>query len=76
MEMITIFTPIYNRAYIVDKLYQSLINQTSYNFEWLIVDDGSTDHIIELIAKWSKETQLFDIRFYQQQNGGKHRAIN
>lgn len=74
--MITIFTPIYNRAYIIEQLYQSLKRQTSYTFEWLIVDDGSTDNIAELVQQWIKDTHQFQISFYQQRNGGKHRAIN
>lgn len=76
MQMITVFTPIYNRAYIIDQLYQSLLRQTSSAFEWLIVDDGSTDNITELVEQWMKSTQKFKIRFYRQENGGKHRAIN
>lgn len=74
--MITIFTPIYNRAYIVEKLYYSLLRQTDYNFEWLIVDDGSTDNISELVNFWINNKPPFEIRFYTQNNGGKHRAIN
>lgn len=74
--MITIFTPVYNRAYIINQLYQSLLRQTNYNFEWLIIDDGSTDHIVELVNQWISSTKEFQIRFYQQSNGGKHRAIN
>lgn len=75
--MITIFTPIYNRAYIIEQLYQSLLNQTNHNFEWLIIDDGSTDQIGELVNSWIKNSNApFTLRFYQQENGGKHRAIN
>lgn len=76
MKMITVFTPIYNRAYIIDQLYQSLLRQTNSEFEWLIVDDGSTDNIVELAERWMKGNQKFQIRFYRQENGGKHRAIN
>lgn len=47
--MITLFTPIYNRAYIIGQLYQSLLKQTNYKFEWLIIDDGSDDQIGEII---------------------------
>ena len=43
MAFITIFTPTYNRAYILPKLYESLKAQTVKDFEWLIVDDGSSD---------------------------------
>lgn len=74
--MITIFTPIFNRAYIIENLYNSLLCQTCFDFEWLIVDDGSDDGIEELVRKWQCNTQKFAIRFYRQKNGGKHRAIN
>lgn len=74
--MVTVFTPIFNRAHIVDQLYQSLLRQTNYNFEWLILDDGSTDNIAELVNRWTSSTTEFEIKFYRQSNGGKHRAIN
>lgn len=73
--MITIFTPTFNRAYIISNLYRSLLRQTSTNFEWLIVDDGSTDDTDVLIASLIKEDKI-NIRYYQQPNGGKHLAIN
>jgi glycosyltransferase involved in cell wall biosynthesis len=74
--MVTVFTPVYNRAYIIHQLYQSLLRQTVYDFEWLIVDDGSTDNIEELVSGWIACTRKFTIRFYRQLNGGKHRAVN
>jgi len=74
--MITVFTPVYNRAYIIDQLYQSLLRQTNKEFEWLIIDDGSTDNIAKLAEHWIECTKEFSIKFYQQPNGGKHRAIN
>ena len=46
---LTIFTPTYNRAYILGQLYQSLIRQTCHDFEWLIVDDGSADDTEALV---------------------------
>ncbi len=73
--MVTIFTPAYNRAYIIDKLYYSLLTQTNSNFEWLIVDDGSTDNTRELISTFILESKI-DIRYFRQENGGKHQAIN
>ena len=75
MSIITVFTPTYNRAYILPQLYKSLTRQTEKDFEWLIVDDGSTDNTRDLIVKWQKEG-LVDIRYYCQKNGGKHRAYN
>lgn len=73
---ITVFTPTYNRAYILNQLYQSLRRQTFKDFEWLIVDDGSTDDTESLVHKWQEESNLFPIRYYKKENGGKCRAIN
>jgi glycosyltransferase involved in cell wall biosynthesis len=74
--MITIFTPIYNRAYIVQNLYESLLRQTCYDFEWLIVDDGSDDGVESMVYQWMGSTRQFPIRFYRQENRGKHCAVN
>lgn len=76
MPLITIFTPVYNRAYIIPQLYESLKKQTSKDFEWLIVDDGSSDNIKELVDLWVEKEKDFPIRFIFQKNGGKHTAIN
>lgn len=73
---ITVFTPTFNRGYIIEKLYRSLQQQTYKNFEWLVIDDGSTDHTVDLFNQWTKESNAFSIRYYQVENGGKHRAIN
>lgn len=73
---ITVFTPTYNRAYIIENLYRSLQRQTFRDFEWLIVDDGSTDHTEEVVAAWQRENNDFPIRYYKKENGGKCRAIN
>ena len=73
---ITVFTPAYNRAHTLPKLYCSLRRQTFQNFEWLIVDDGSSDGTGELVKKWQLEENFFPIRYVYQENGGKCRAIN
>jgi len=73
--MITVFTPTYNRAYIIGQLYRSLCEQTSNDFEWLIVDDGSTDSTETTIRSFIEEDKIA-IRYIKQPNGGKHRAIN
>lgn len=73
---ITVFTPTYNRAYILQNLYRSLRSQKYRDFEWLIVDDGSKDNTKQLIDKWIKENNFFPIRYYYQENSGKHVAIN
>lgn len=73
---ITVFTPTYNRAYIIEGLYRSLQRQSFTDFEWLVVDDGSTDGTEELFQCWKKEDDYFPIRYYKKANGGKCRAIN
>lgn len=73
---ITVFTPTYNRAYIMENLYRSLQRQTYHDFEWLIVDDGSTDDTEAVVSKWKQENNAFPIRYYKKENGGKCRAIN
>lgn len=77
-KKLTIFTPTYNRAYILPNLYHSLRNQKldNYRFEWLIVDDESTDNTQQLVESWLKEENPFEIRYYKQKHGGKHRALN
>ena len=73
---ITVFTPTYNRAYIIETLYRSLQRQTYTDFEWLVVDDGSADNTEALFATWQQESNPFPIRYFKQENGGKCRAIN
>lgn len=73
--MITVFTPTYNRAGTLPRLYESLKRQTSDNFEWLVIDDGSDDGTAGLFERWKNEGAL-DIRYHRTENGGKQRAIN
>lgn len=73
---ITIFTPCYNRAHTLPRLYDSLKRQNCKDFEWIIVDDGSSDNTQELISEWKKKEKDFPIIFLRTENGGKHRAIN
>ncbi len=71
----TVFTPTYNRAHILHRVYDSLKAQTYRDFEWLIVDDGSTDNTQLLVEQWQKEAD-FHIRYIYQENAGKHVACN
>lgn len=73
---ITVFTPSFNRAYIIQCLYESLQRQTFKDFEWLVVDDGSTDGTDVLFEKWMNDESTFSIRYYWKENGGKCCAIN
>jgi len=71
----TIFTPTFNRKELLEKLYKSLQKQTFKDFEWLIVDDGSTDGTKEKAEEFLSEKKL-DIKYYFKENGGKQRAYN
>ena len=75
MTQITVFTPTYNRAYSLPRLYDSLKAQTFKDFEWIIVDDGSVDNTEKLVEGWKNDAGL-TIKYIKQANGGKHRAIN
>ena len=71
----TVFTPTYNRAATLARVYESLQRQTFTDFEWIIVDDGSTDETAELVQQWRSESS-FPIRYIWQPNQGKHVAFN
>ena len=74
--MITILTPTFNRAHLLPRLFESLTHQTDFDFEWLVIDDGSTDGTSDLFAGKTFLSAPFPIRYYRQENGGKHRALN
>ena len=74
-KILTIITPSYNRAHTLPKVYESLKKQTSKNFIWLVVDDGSTDDTENLI-KGIIEESFIEVKYIKKQNGGKGSAIN
>ena len=51
MVLLTVFTPTYNRAHTLPEAYCSLKAQTSKNFLWLIVDDGSVHKRAEKVRR-------------------------
>jgi glycosyltransferase involved in cell wall biosynthesis len=73
--LFTVFTPTYNRARTLHRVYDSLCAQTLRDFEWLVVDDGSTDDTAELVANWMQAAD-FPIRYFWQEHQGKHIAHN
>jgi glycosyltransferase involved in cell wall biosynthesis len=74
-KTLTIFTPAYNRAHTLHLGYEALLRQTCNDFEWLIIDDGSTDNTRELVEGWIAEGKI-DIRYHYQENQGMHGAHN
>lgn len=73
-KLVTILTPAYNRRDGLERLYRSLLAQTNKNFEWLIVDDGSTDDTKEFVNRFSRTD--FNVQYVYKENGGKHTALN
>jgi glycosyltransferase involved in cell wall biosynthesis len=71
----TVFSPTYNRAHTLHRVHDSLRAQTLRDFEWLVVDDGSTDNTANLIADWANAAD-FPIRYFKQDHLGKHFAHN
>lgn len=72
----TVFTPTYNRGYLLEELYHSLQRQTFRDFEWVIVDDGSSDDTEEIVTRMQEIGDFFPIIYHKVTNGGKHRAWN
>lgn len=76
LPILTVFTPTYNRAYILPQCYEAMCRQTSKDFVWLVVDDGSTDNTRELVESWMAQDNGFELRYVYQENQGMHGAHN
>lgn len=74
--MITVFTPTFNRAHLIQRVYESLKRQTYKNFEWIIVDDASEDNTEDVIKYIIELETEMTIIYTKQIHGGKHRAVN
>lgn len=74
--MITIFTPTFNRRRLLRRLKNSIDSQTCKDFEWIIVDDGSSDGTEEMVNEWLKKDRSYSLSYYKQANQGKHIAFN
>lgn len=75
MKTLTVFTPTYNRAHTLPRVYESLKAQTCQDFEWLVIDDGSTDGTGELVQHWIAEA-VIPIRYIYKENGGLYTGYN
>ena len=76
MVTLTVFTPTYNRAYCLHKGYEALCRQTSKDFKWIVVDDGSTDNTRELVQQWQQADNGFEIEYIYKENGGLYTGYN
>lgn len=74
-KLLTIVTPTYNRAYTLKKCYETLKDQTSKSFVWMIIDDGSIDNTEKLVKLWINERKI-EIYYHKKHNGGKASALN
>lgn len=75
VKTLTIFTPAYNRAHTLVRTYESLLNQSCKDFEWLVIDDGSSDNTREIVESWIADNKI-PIRYIYQKNQGMHGAHN
>lgn len=75
MVSFTVATPTFNRANVLSRVYESLNAQTYKNFEWIIIDDGSTDNTKQIVEEWQNKAD-YEIRYFYQENSGKHMALN
>lgn len=76
---VSILTPIYNRGRLLRRLYESISKQTYRDFEWLIVDDGSTDDTCKVVEEQilnDANNNHLTVRYVYKNNGGKHTAVN
>ncbi len=74
-KTLTVFTPTYNRSHTLPRVYESLKAQTCQDFEWLVVDDGSTDGTGKLVRQWMSEDAI-PIKYIFKENGGLHTGYN
>lgn len=74
-HLFTVMTPTYNRAQVLQRVYESLCAQTCQDFEWIVVDDGSADNTRERVLAWQQESR-FPIHYLWQENQHKKTAFN
>ena len=69
----SVFTATYNRGNMLKNVYDDLLNQTYQDFEWVIVNDGSSDNTDQVVREFIEENKL-PILYIKKENGGKHSA--
>lgn len=71
----TVLTPTYNRADVIGRTFDSLLAQDFQSFEWLVIDDGSSDHTADVVQACAQRA-IFPVRYIRQDNGHKKTAFN
>lgn len=80
MEILTIFTPTYNRKHTIGRTYESLLRQTCHDLQWLIIDDGSTDGTQEWVqtlgsGRWV-QGHAYDWMGRRTDNNGEYYVVD
>ena len=72
---ITVLTPVFNRKMELKRCMDSVKEQTFRNFEYIIVNDGSTENIDDMINEFM-DAVSFPVMYIKKDNGGVHTARN
>jgi glycosyltransferase involved in cell wall biosynthesis len=72
----TVFTPVFNGEKHLHRVFKSIAEQTFRDFEWIIINDGSTDNSATLIRSFLAEHPEIDAKYLEQANSGKHISWN
>lgn len=76
MKLLSVITPTFNRSLLLKRCFASLAAQTDRRFEWIIVDDGSTDETETVTAAFRLQAPEMNISYLRKDHGGKHTALN
>lgn len=74
MAKVSIIIPTYNVEMFLDECLESIQRQTLQDIEIICVNDGSTDHSLEIIKKYAENDPRFVI--VDKENGGYGKAMN
>ena len=74
MPKISVVMAVYNRKEYVARSIKSILNQTYKDFEFILVDDGSTDNSSDIMKQYAKNDRR--IKYIRQNNSGLAHARN
>ena len=75
MRFLSVVTPTHNRAHTLSRVWESLVRQKSVNFEWIVIDDGSTDDTRQMVGRWQATSQ-FPVVYQRIPHSGRNAAVN